>query len=226
MPNPTPPSSDNEPPKPANLTSVASEYPLPPVKPKTRIEAQAEHRESSPRRIGKRPILNDEMIDSLVDLLKRGNYLGVSAKYVGINPGTLSIYLRKGQELIDEDRDDYDDVELLYVRLAREVEKARAWSQVKMVEVIRQAAQSQWQAAAWYLERTDNQNWGRTVRAEVTGEGGGAIQIDTESVMRKLEAVTQRVVEAEEIAQDAEIVSEIPAQAQETTESQASESDS
>lgn len=41
------------------------------------------------------------------------------------------------------------------------IEKARATAKVSSVAVIRKASQTNWQAAAWFLERSDPTNWGR-----------------------------------------------------------------
>ena len=73
-----------------------------------------------------------------------------------------------------------------------ECKKARALSEMKALNVIREASQSSWQAAAWYLERTASDRWGRVVRTEVTGADGGAIEINADAVNRKLEALLDK----------------------------------
>jgi len=185
-------------------TPSTDEFPRPVPKPKSIAEKTAERRANLPQpRVGRKTLLTPEVTETICDLLKRGNYLQTAARYVGIAPETLGSWLRRGNELIAEDKDDYDEYEQLFVVLALEVEKARSFAEIKAVEVIRNAMPSQWQAAAWYLERTNNAQWGRTVRAEVTGDNGGPIQVDVDSVMRKVEALTQRVVKAE-VIEDAE----------------------
>jgi hypothetical protein len=44
---------------------------------------------------------------------------------------------------------------------AAHMEKARATAKIGSVAVIRKASQTNWQAAAWFLERSDPANWGR-----------------------------------------------------------------
>lgn len=192
-------------PKTETTTSTLStdEFPRPTPRPKGVVEKAIERQASLPKpRPGRKTVLSPEVIQTICDLLKRGNYLGTAAKYVGVAPETVSAWLRRGNDLIAEDRDDddYDDYERLFMELSLEVEKARSFAEIKAVEVIRNAMPSQWQAAAWYLERTNNREWGKTFRAEVTGDNGGPVQVDVDSVMRKVEALTQRVViEAEAI---------------------------
>ncbi len=43
------------------------------------------------------------------------------------------------------------------------------------IATIRRAMPDDWKAAAFYLERTDPQNWGRSTRHEHSGPEGGAI---------------------------------------------------
>lgn len=139
---------------------------------------------------GRPSILNEEMANAIIDLLKRGNYLATAAAYVGITPASITAWVRKGNALSVEAEDrELDETEQLFVWFAVEVEKARAWAEIKSVEKIRQAANETWQAAAWYLERTNPRDWGRVSRTEITGADGGAIEIDASSVNRKIEAL-------------------------------------
>lgn len=168
----------------------------------TLSEKQAKAKaERPPQRTGRPTLLTPELMETVVDLLKRGNYISTAAKAVGLNPATISQWVKKGNDLAESGYE-LDEYEQAFVIFAQEIEKARSYAQIKAVEVIRNAMPSQWQAAAWYLERTDAQNWGRTVKTELTGADGGAIQVDVDGVMRKLQAVTQRVIDAEIVAGD------------------------
>ena len=161
---------------------------------------------------GRPTILNKAMADVIIDLLKRGNYLSTASAYVGIKPATITSWVKKGNSLADEDRE-LDETEQLFVWFAVEVEKARAFSEIKSVEKIRQAGNESWQAAAWYLERTNPRDWGRITRTEITGADGGAIEIDASSVNRKIEAllvaqanvIDVDVVEDEELTEGEEL---------------------
>jgi hypothetical protein len=64
---------------------------------------------------------------------------------------------------------------------------------------------SQWQAAAWILERRYPEHFGRR-QLEVTGSGGGPIQHHHDLFTRILQEVSERMgVDPEEILEDAEI---------------------
>ena len=158
-------------------------------------------------RTGRPTVLNVEMKDAIVDLLKRGNYITTSATAVGIRPGTIGVWIKKGEELSQLDRD-LDETEQLFVDFSLEVQKARAFAEVAHVENIRQASKENWTASAWWLERTNPRDWGKVQRTEITGADGGAIQVDIESVNRKIEAMlANRIIDAE-IAEEARALDE------------------
>jgi len=142
---------------------------------------------------GRKTLLTPDMTDAVVRLLKAGNYLNQTARYLGLNPTTLQVWRNKGQELLDSGKE-LDEQEQMFATFAISVESAKAEAEIRAVEIVRKAMPKDWRAATWYLERTNNKDWGATQRTEVTGPDGGAIAIDVDSVYRKLEAVTQRVV--------------------------------
>jgi len=56
------------------------------------------------------------------------------------------------------------------------IKEARAKRDEKYVRVIREAAESgTWQAAAWFLERTNRAAYGRNETVELTGKDGGPV---------------------------------------------------
>jgi len=167
---------------------------------------------------GRKTILNQAMFDAIVDLLKRGNYVNTTARAVGIDPSNISVWVKKGRDLEALDRE-LDETEQMFVLFSHEVEKARAFAEVQNVEVIRKASQDNWTAAAWWLERTSPQNWGRVQRTEITGANGGAIEVDVEAVNRKIEAMlaNRSVVEAQ-VVEDNAIESPTMPQIAETSE--------
>jgi hypothetical protein len=114
---------------------------------------------SEPRRRhpGGRPTSFDERkAGTIVELLRSGNYIDVAAAYAGIARATLYNWLRQGAHRKTPE----------LALFATHVEQARAEAELRNVALIQKAAVTNWQAAAWWLERTAPQRWGR--RNEVT----------------------------------------------------------
>lgn len=89
---------------------------------------------------------------------------GCSVKDAGLLAGlgrdTLEYWLYQGKHEADK----YPD----FAQLVEDVELARAQRRADAVDRIVQAGQNsdKWQANAWYLERTDPENWGRKDKVE------------------------------------------------------------
>lgn len=79
----------------------------------------------------------------IVEVLSSGATIKDTCAYVGIHIDTYYDWCNKFSEFSDA------------------VEKARATAKVSSVAVIRKASQTNWTAAAWFLERSDPANWGR-----------------------------------------------------------------
>lgn len=76
-----------------------------------------------------------ETIKRILDLLRTGVRLRVAATAAGISESTLFNWKNQYPEFADQ------------------VEQAQAESCVFYLEIIRKAAETNWQAAAWFLER-------------------------------------------------------------------------
>jgi hypothetical protein len=124
-------------------------------------------------------LLTDEVHDRIVGTLRLGNYVEHAASYAGISRATLYNWLKKG----DSARDKRESGELLneteerYAKFAEDVDNARATAIVRNVSIIQQAAQTNWQAAGWWLERTAPQHFSRQVRTELSGPNQGPVQV-------------------------------------------------
>ncbi len=64
-----------------------------------------------------------------------------------------------------------------YLSFIAAVQKAKAKGQRDRLELINAAAKDNWPAAAWILERTAPDDFGRKARLEHTGEGGGPVKV-------------------------------------------------
>ncbi len=146
--------------------------------------------------VARRSKLTPETQQAIVNALNSGNWLETAASYAGIAPATLYNWLERGRnerDRIDNDEDARPE-EAHYVEFLEAVEKARSQAQVRAVGLIQKAAiDGTWQAAAWFLERSNPQHWGRYHRMEVTGKDGGAVEIDVTRLEEKVQAVLNRV---------------------------------
>ena len=94
------------------------------------------------------------LIDKIVKNVKRGLYLETAAELSGVPRATFFEWLRKGRS----GKSNAPGIGL-YRRLVREVEEALAWAEARDADLIRIAAKTQWQAAAWRLERRFPERW-------------------------------------------------------------------
>lgn len=125
---------------------------------------------------GGRPAkINENLIKTITQAVKVGNYLETASAFAGISRSTLYEWLRRGkrekQRLEKNDRARMKKEEALYVLLVDSLEQAQAEAEVRDVALIGEAAKSQWQAAAWRLERKYPNKWGRTKQRETEDEG-------------------------------------------------------
>lgn len=110
----------------------------------------------------------------ILEAMRKGNTMPAAARQVGMAPETVHEWLWKSRR----DPDRYPE----YVAFAEAMEQIKAEVQAEMVEVVRNTALSgapnTWQAAAWYLERSDPEHWSRRDRLSVSNEGGPLVQIN------------------------------------------------
>jgi hypothetical protein len=99
-------------------------------------------------------LLTPEVAERLVALIRAGNFEKVAARAAGVAPRTLKLWLQRGRS----DRE----ADAPYRELLERVERARAEGEAVHVARIAQAAQEDWRASAWYLERSYPERWGRS----------------------------------------------------------------
>lgn len=121
-----------------------------------------------------RPRYDDPTLrERLTAALKAGNYIETACQYAGLGYSTYFKWMQEAKA---------DDAPPELVEFMESVESARAQAIVRNVKLIQDAAQNgTWQAAAWWLERSQPTMWGRNdkVRQEVSGPNGGAIQVQS-----------------------------------------------
>jgi hypothetical protein len=98
-------------------------------------------------------MLDEETTERICALLRAGNYDGVAARAAGVAPSTFYEWLQRGRT--DRAGDEP------YRDFRERVVKARAEGEAVHVARIAQAAQEDWHASAWFLERSYPDRWGR-----------------------------------------------------------------
>lgn len=95
-----------------------------------------------------------EIQAKIVQALRAGNYLETAAAYAGIRKQEVLDWRRRGER---EESGPYHEFALA-------VEQALAAAEVRDVAIVAKAAEENWQAAAWRLERMFPERWGRQGR--------------------------------------------------------------
>jgi hypothetical protein len=126
------------------------------------------------------PRLNPEVQNRIVQALRAGNYLATAAQYAGVSRAAVYVWLNKGEDAASklEAGDDLTDNERVYYEFADAVARARSEAEVSNVALIKTAAQTQWQAAAWMLERSNPRQWGRRNITELVGADDGPVNLN------------------------------------------------
>lgn len=111
-------------------------------------------------------LLTQDLQDEIVRQLSSGAFYDEVAKAVGIGKSTFYAWLNRGRTAADKAAAGrmLEPHEVTYMGFAQAVEQARGISTVHAHATIRSAMARNWQAAAWYLERTNPARYGRWMR--------------------------------------------------------------
>jgi len=96
--------------------------------------------------------LTPKLRKEIVSLIKAGCFIEMTCALVGINKSTYYAWMKRGKESKRRThlRTFYD-----------EVTRAHAICELRMVKIISKAAEEDWRASAWFLERKFPQRWGK-----------------------------------------------------------------
>jgi len=112
--------------------------------------------------------------DKVLEAMRLGNTFRASCRQVGLNSDLGHEWLYKGRKWPEKFPE--------YAAWAEAMEQVKAEVQGEMIEVVRNTALSgapnTWQAAAWYLERSDPEHWSKRDRLTVQNEGAPLVQIN------------------------------------------------
>lgn len=111
-------------------------------------------------------LLSKERIDKLYQELSRGVPIKHACTIAGISKETYYHWRKKAKEL-PEDEESWDENQKLLAYFKEKSEEGLSLAVATRVEKIR--IDPSWQSAAWWLERMDNENFGRrqTIDANV-----------------------------------------------------------
>jgi transposase len=116
----------------------------------------------------------------IVDAVRAGSRREEAAAAAGIARSTLQGWLARGEAANAPAR---------FQNFAAAVRQADAEWEVAAVEAIGSAAaDGDWRALAWLLERRRPERWGRTTRLEHSGPEGGPIAVEDKLDLSKLDA--------------------------------------
>jgi transposase len=132
---------------------------------------------------GRKPKLTKELIELLGTALQNGNYIETACDFAGINRATLYRWLQESEE---------DDAKPLLKELSDTVRKARAQAEMRNVLRIQKAADDSWQAAAWWLERSQPKKWSKQTNVELSGVNGNPINVALDTRAALLELLTPK----------------------------------
>ena len=111
---------------------------------------------------------NPDLVETVVNFIKAGNYLNTACEAAGISHQTYYNWKARAEEGLASGRTDK------YVEFFERIKKAEKEAEAFLVANIKNAAvkKNVWQAAAFLLERKYPERWGRKDRQEVTGNIG------------------------------------------------------
>lgn len=120
---------------------------------------------------GRSSKLTNSLMNRLVEAIAEGNYYEAACSYAGIHYATYRDWMVKGE------RDLQEGVESNYTELYEAVKKAEAEAEVNLVKQWKKHTPGDWKAIATFLERRYPDRWSRRHAVELTGKGGGPVEL-------------------------------------------------
>lgn len=116
--------------------------------------------------MGRRLTLTPELQESFVLLLEAGNFVETACEALRVSRRSFYEWMARGE------RDDEIDEATIFAEFRDAVLQAKAKAEITALAVIQAAAKSDnWQAAAWYLERTRPKRFARQTVVEEKTKG-------------------------------------------------------
>jgi transposase len=102
-------------------------------------------------KIGKPTKLTPRLQEQICQLLRQGNFIQTVCSFVGIDKTSFYLYMRLGERA----------TEGIHYEFRKAVLKSQAEAEMRMLRHIVEAAQTDWCASAWRLERKFPKKYGR-----------------------------------------------------------------
>jgi hypothetical protein len=117
----------------------------------TEQERRLEEWNQRQKRVGGRPTrLTDDLQEMLVQLIEMGTPADTAVRSLGLAASTYYGWMQEGRDAMSGRRREF------FIA----IEQAKAKAQNRMVGIVSIAAERDWRAAAFWLERTDPGRWG------------------------------------------------------------------
>jgi hypothetical protein len=122
--------------------------------------------------------MNEDLIYSIAEAVREGLFYTDAAAMYGISRMSINAWMTKGV------RDEENELDTPEARFAIEVKKARALSTLDSVRNIRRAGQNPafWMSEAWFLERTQPEQFGKQDRQTVELKGKLGLGVVTANI--------------------------------------------
>jgi transposase-like protein len=120
--------------------------------------------------------LTPEMIKIAAKLIEEGNYISHVAQALGIERRTFYTWLEQGKKATHGLKREFYEA----------VTQAEAKAVLRNIKIIQKAAETNWQAAAWWLERKFPEEFGRKDRINFGTDEDG-LKIVIEKVVKKVD---------------------------------------
>lgn len=147
------------------------------------------------------PTVDDPQVRRVIGALSAGHYLERAARLAQVGASTIHYWKHEGKKerLRVEAGQRPSERGQKYLEILEAIERAQDQASHKAMKAIMEAAENgTWQAAAWYLERTDPDHYAR--RTLIAGHDNGPLRVTVspEDVDAKLMGMIAAVKASEE----------------------------
>ena len=123
----------------------------------------------------------------IIEAVERGNYIETAAALAGVSKSTLYNWKNRGERELERlekyPEAEESQTERPFLEFLDALTRAMAVAEDRDVQIIDKAAEDDWRASAWRLERRNAKRWGKKESLDAnlqhSGKGGGAVQTES-----------------------------------------------